>query len=157
MHSQELDRASRNAIRPAVVGVVALVVAIAFALAIREWSTARPQPSDEEITSEYLSVSPPSGTHAGKAYEVHSKHGAVSVTNRHAASISADSVLREYREVLLQHGWKYRMSFSDGRRWGDDYCKGNLLASVEIMKRQGQEAEYVFSVSWSGVSERECL
>jgi hypothetical protein len=136
--------------------MVAVVVAVGFVVAIREWSTAPRQPSDDAVKAEYLRISPPAGTQTERAYEVHSKHGAISVTNRHLARISAASVLGEYRKVLTQNGWRYRADFSDGRHWGEDYCKGNLLASVEIMKDQGQQAEYVFSVSWSGVSEREC-
>lgn len=141
--------------RPAFVWMVAVVVAIGFVIALREWSTAPRQPSDV-VKAEYLRISPPAGTETEKAYEVRSKHGAISVTNRHVARISADGVLAEYRKLLTQSGWRYRTGFSDGRHWGEDYCKGNLLASVEIMKAQGQQAEYVFSVSWSGVSEREC-
>jgi hypothetical protein len=116
------------------------------------------QPSLEEILSEYRKIIQlPQSTGDGQLQTLR-KSGAVLVTSRYLSQADTDVIIRYYQRELARNGWSLRRDFGDGRNTGRSYCKGALQASVEIGEPTKQPIlrEYAVSISWSGVSKREC-
>ena len=68
-----------------------------------------------------------------------------------------EAVLEHYRAELIGKGWRFHEHFSGGQGAGEDYCKQDLLASVEILgSRSGQGVLFELAMSSSGMSERKC-
>jgi hypothetical protein len=144
-----------NRARPLIVVAVALLVITVIVLTIVN----RPQPTEhwsaEAIRSEYQKIRQPAGVNAVGAPDVVSKYGVNAVSARYDASKTDVSVLPHYRTELTGNGWNYLGDFHAGEHWGESYCKGKLLARVELFDAQGRGG-YAFSMSWGEVSERQC-
>jgi hypothetical protein len=144
-------------VRPVFLVLVAVVMVVAGLAIFAEQSAAQPPPQTRDLRAEFDNVKIPSGAHALHEVETKEKIGAILVENRYTATILAPAILAHYRDQLTQHGWTYRTSFHSGTNMGEDYCKGRLLASIEILPSASElSIGYAFSIGWSGVSEHEC-
>lgn len=141
-------------------------VFMAAALVLSVWFFSvffSPQASFEGVSkadglrNEFQKIHPPKGVRPARDIEVRAKTTAALVAQTYFAQNSIGAVLQHYRGQLSKNGWIYRGRFGDGKSWGEDYCKGDFLASLEVLA-DGDESgwRYDFSVSWSGVSLKEC-
>jgi hypothetical protein len=142
--------------RPIFVALAVLVAAVVF-WAARERGPSSVQPSLTEVSAEFSAVAPPPGANpSAGAPEATTKVGAVLVSSRYSIADSFDSVRRYYREELPKAGWKFRRALPSHGNSIDLYCKETLQASVESISREQSTELFTLSMSWSGVSLREC-
>ena len=120
-------------------------------------SPSRSRTSMSAITSSFHEIRTPDYVRSSSQVTTTSKREAMSMSARYVADQPGPAVLADYAVRLKEAGWMPRRTFGGGLRLGASYCRGNLQASVEVMSAVAPSSvEYEFSVSWSGVSEREC-
>lgn len=143
-------------VHPLFHGLIVLTMFVGVFALVAERSPPATQPSGMDLRAEFRKISAPPGANADHDPEIHSKTGAVLVRNKYLIRSSTASVLAHYRTELTRNGWVYRQNFRGGVHWGEDYCKGKLLASVEFPGNETPNVSFSFAISWSGVSVREC-
>jgi hypothetical protein len=145
-------------VRPLFIGFIGATMLVGAAILLTERRTTEIQPSTDTIRTAFESIPPPPGARAEHNAEFRSKWGAISVSNRYMVESDTTSLFQYFHSELTAHGWKYHGNFSGGNHVGQDYCNGGLLASVEVIPdKTNSGISFVLSITWSGVSKRECL
>jgi hypothetical protein len=148
----------RRPVRPAFIVLIVLTMLVSAGVTILTGKSGPSrQPSDQVVATAFREIPAPQAARSQHDVETRSKTGAILVIGRYLVRASADSVLSYYQAELSKRGWVFHKPFQGGENWGRSYCRGNLLASIEIMGQEaGTDLGYVFSVSWNEISEKEC-
>jgi len=118
---------------------------------------AHPPPTDQAVIAEFQTISPPAGSTVSRGISTKAKLGATLVSSRYLSSLAQKKVAAEYAEVLAKRGWTRLKKFGNGTHWGESYCKGSLMASLEFLDTPPDAASaFEFGLSWSVVTENEC-
>ena len=117
------------------------------------------RPTLEKIYLEYNKIPPPAtARRLGKRDTDVSRYGSISVGREFEASGLTSSILAYYKELLTRNGWTYHHQPQDVLTWGDNYCKGNIEASITIKSdTNGVDPAYEIFMRWGSDTELYCL
>jgi hypothetical protein len=149
---------ARRRVRPIFIWMmVGLAVLSCVVALIEARSPSRGRASMRTVSSSFHEIRVPDYIRSKSEVKTTSKREVKAMSARYVADQPGAVVLADYGASLREAGWMPRRTFGGGRRLGVSYCRGNLQASVEVLGAASPSSvEYEFSVSWSGVSEREC-
>jgi hypothetical protein len=147
----------RQRVHPVFVWLVALLMVGGIVVMFASRSSEPAHWSIQWVQAEFRRVDPPVNATSAGDLQTLSKYRLISVKNRYLFAGPPQAVLEHYRTELTGKGWRFHEHFSGGQGAGEDYCKQDLLASVEILgSRSGQGVLFELAMSSSGMSERKC-
>jgi hypothetical protein len=147
----------RQRVRPVFVWLVVLLMVGSLVLLFTTRSSEPPHWTIPAVQAEFRSIAPPANATDATELQTLSKYRLISVKKRYLLAGAPEAVLQHYRAELTAKGWRFHGRFGGGQGAGEDYCKQDLLASLEIIGGySGQGVLFELAMSSSGMSESKC-
>lgn len=144
--------------RPAV-AFIAIASLLVIAAAIYQSATKGPSakaPDYHTLQQELQSIVPPNAATLTRGVETTVKPQAELVSVRYSSSQGEEAIVAFYRTQLASLGWAQGHDFEHAGHRGVSYCKGKLMAVLEMLDSNSSGTYFDFAISWNEKTEREC-